>query len=88
MNRSAPGKLGSTNPVSAVVLIGLRWVGLVNLFMLWGRMRGRLPWGDAVRNVTIWGERVLSLNQRRSVIAEQHQRGQKPKNEYNGLPRN
>ena len=60
----------------------------MNVFIFRRRVRRRLPEYDAVRNVTIWGERVFSFNQRGSEIAKQHQCSEEPKNDDNGLPRN
>ena len=51
-----------TSKFSGAVLIGLGRVGFVIVFVSRRRVRSRLPESDAVRNVPIRGEGVLSFN--------------------------
>ena len=69
-------------------LVGLGRLRFVNIFVFRRRVRRRLPKSDAVRNVPVRGEGVLSFNQRGSEIAKQHQGSDESKKDNNGLPRN
>ena len=59
----------------------------MDLFVILSGTRRTLSWRDMVRSSTEWSEGVLSLNERRSVIAKEHQRSQESKDDSNGLPR-